>query len=114
MKITLSREQFKDHFMAIRPDNFSREGLGEIFFYFEEMGEENEMEFDPIAICCSFSQCSVDEFLDAFQVADDEDRDYLRNASLEEKKEAISQYIDYNGFWYSFVEDGKEIVFENF
>jgi hypothetical protein len=112
MKITLSREQFKDHFMAIRPDNFSREGLGEIFFYFEEMGEENEMEFDPIAICCDFSQCSLDEFIDAFpSIAEDEETPLDND---ENKRQAIRDYIDYHGFWYDFVEDGKEVVFENF
>jgi len=72
------------------------------------------MEFDPIAICCQFSQCSLDEFLDGFTVADDEDSEYLRTASDEEKREAISQYIETNGFWYCFVEGDKEIVFENF
>ena len=111
MKTTLNREQFKDQMQSIRPDNFSREGLGELFFYFEEMGEENEMEFDPIAICCDFSQCSLDEFLDSFDV-EVEDSDITK--SDEAKRDAIAQYIDYNGFWYSFVEDGKEIIFENF
>jgi hypothetical protein len=112
MKMTLSREQFKDHFMAIRPDNFSREALGEIFFYAEEMGEENEMEFDPISICCSFSQCTLDEFIDSYSNIKEDDEIPLNND--EEKRQAISDYIDYHGFWYSFVEDNKEIVFENF
>ena len=112
MKITIKREQFKDWLMAIRPNNFSREALGEIFFYFEEMGEENEMEFDPIAICCNFSQCTLDEFIDSYSSIK-EDKDIPLNND-EEKRQAIKDYIDYAGFWYSFVEDNKEIVFENF
>lgn len=109
MKQTLTKDNFRFLMNQIRPENFSYEGQGEIFDYFEEMGEENDMEFDPIAICCDFSQCSLDEFLQAYpsvEVADDADKF--------EKQEAIMFYIQANGFWSAFVEDGKEIVFENF
>jgi hypothetical protein len=96
----------------IRPENFSYEGQGEIFDYFEEMGEENDMEFDPIAICCTFSQCSLKEFIDAFPDVVEADFDYFSND--EGARKAITDYLDNVGFWYAFVEDGKEIVFENF
>ena len=109
MKQTINRIQFIEQMQSIRPNNFSREGLGEMFFYFDEMGEENEMEFDPIAICCDFSQCSLDDFLNSFSEVE---CDY--NSSDKDKRIAISDYIDNCGFWYSFVEDGKEIVFKNF
>lgn len=109
IKMTLSREEFKNEMMKIRPDNFSREGLGELFFYFDEMGEENEMEFDPIAICCDFSQCSLDEFLDSYSEVDAD-----KSMDNDEKMVAIKDYIEFAGFWFSFVEDDKEIIFENF
>jgi hypothetical protein len=58
MKITLTESEFVDRFLAIRPDNFSREGLRALFEYLEDaerdLGEETE--FDPIAICCEWGQ----------------------------------------------------------
>ena len=116
MKMTLQKDQFRFQMNQIRPDNFSYEGLGELFDYFEaiEEGTQTDMEFDPIAICCDFSQCSLDEFLDSYNVADNQDQEQLRSASDEAKREAISDYVAHNGFWHSFVEDGKEVIFENF
>ena len=109
MKQTINRTQFIEQMQSIRPDNFSREALGEMFFYFDEMGEENEMEFDPIAICCDFSQCSLDEFKDSFPA--------IEGIMIDEGltlEDSIKDYIENNGFWFAFVEGGKEIVFENF
>jgi hypothetical protein len=109
IKMTLNRTDFIKEMQAIRPDNFSREGLGELFFYFDEMGEENEMEFDPIAICCDFSQCSLEEFEQAYPA--------IAGIQLDEGltlEDSIKDYIENNGFWFAFVEDGKEIIYENF
>jgi hypothetical protein len=109
MKQTINRTQFIEQMQSIRPDNFSREALGEMFFYFDEMGEQNEMEFDPIAICCDFSQCSLDEFKDSFPA--------IEGIMIDEGltlEDSIKDYIENNGFWFAFVEGGKEIVFENF
>jgi hypothetical protein len=109
MKQTINRTQFIEQMQSIRPDNFSREALGEMFFYFDEMGEENEMEFDPIAICCDFSQCSLDEFKDSFPA--------IEGIMIDEGltlEDSIKDYIENNGFWFAFVEGGQEIVFENF
>jgi hypothetical protein len=109
MKQTINRTQFIEQMQSILPDNFSREALGEMFFYFDEMGEENEMEFDPIAICCDFSQCSLDEFKDSFPA--------IEGIMIDEGltlEDSIKDYIENNGFWFAFVEGGQEIVFENF
>ena len=113
MKMTLNKDQFRFQMNQIRPDNFSYEGLGELFDYFEaiEEGTQTDMEFDPIAICCDFSQCSLDELLDSYNALD---TDYLRSASGNEVRAVIADYIGQNGFWFAFTEEGKEIVFENF
>ena len=39
-------------------NNFSYEGLNSLFDYFEQLEEEmeNEIDFDPIAICCEYSE----------------------------------------------------------
>jgi hypothetical protein len=107
MKQTLTKDMFRFQMNQIRPDNFSYEGQGELFDYLDEM--DSELEYDPIAICCDFSQCSLDEFLNNFpdvEIADDADRF--------EKQEAIMLYIQVHGFWCAFVEEGKQVIFENF
>ena len=110
MKQTLNKDQFRFQMNQTRPNNFSYEGLGELFDYFEEIedGTQTDMEFDAIAICCDFSQCSLDTFLDSYDV------DAEKNHSNMHKRDVIAEYIGQNGFWHSFVEDGKEIIYENF
>jgi hypothetical protein len=110
MKQTLTKDMFRFQMNQIRPNNFSYEGQGELFDYLEqcEDGTDCEMEFDPIAICCDFSQCSLKEFQDAFPA--------IEGIQLDEGltlKDAIQYYIEKNGFWFAFVEDGKEVIFEN-
>ena len=110
MKQTLTKDMFRFQMNQIRPDNFSYEGQGELFDYLDEM--DSELEFDPIAICCDFSQCSLDEFLQAYPSVEVDNLD--ADADKFEKQEIIMFYIQKHGFWFAFVEDGKEIVFENF
>ena len=110
MKQTINLSQFRDEFKAIRPDNFSYEGLNELFEYLEECEacDASEMELDVIAICCDFSQCSLKEFKDAFT-----DVAITSEMTDEEKRQTISEFIGMYGFWHAFVEDGKEVVFHN-
>jgi len=58
MKITLTESEFVNRFLAIRPDNFSREGLRALFDYLGELEREaeDETEFDPIGICCEWTE----------------------------------------------------------
>jgi hypothetical protein len=107
MKQTLNKDMFRFQMNQIRPNNFSYEGQGVLFYYLDEI--DSELEFDPIAICCDFSQCSLDEFLDAFN-----DIDATKEMDDDQKRVGISEFIEMHGFWFSFVEDGKEIIFENF
>jgi hypothetical protein len=107
MKQTLTKDMFRFQMNQIRPDNFSYEGQGELFDYLDSI--ESELEFDPIAICCDFSQCSLDEFEQANPTIEEIQRD--RGLTL---PDAIEYFISHNGFWFAFVEDGKEIIFENF
>ena len=60
MKTTVDFNDFRHAFNAIRPDNFSREGLEQLFDYFESYEQETgeEIEFDVIAICCEYSEQS--------------------------------------------------------
>ena len=54
MIMTLSVYEFRDLFNQVRPQHFSYEAPGELFEYYEELGEN--VEFDPVAICCEWSE----------------------------------------------------------
>ena len=60
MKQSITRFDFVNWFRGsdTYKNNFSYDGLNSLFDYFEELEEqmENEMDFDPIAICCAFSE----------------------------------------------------------
>lgn len=58
MKITLNESEFVNRFMAIRPNQFSREALADLFEHLGELEREmqDEMEFDPISICCDWTE----------------------------------------------------------
>ena len=49
---------FTDDFMRIRPNQFSYNALQALWQYFEEYeeGTGDTIEFDPIAICCDYSE----------------------------------------------------------
>jgi len=109
MKQTINVYDFRDAFHRMgRKDQFSYEGLGALYEYLEEC--DPDMELDVIAICCDFTQCSLDEFLDSYGV----DADIDEQSTDEEKAEAITEYIGRNGGWYALVENDQEIVFQNF
>ena len=58
MKITLNESEFINRFMAIRPNQFSREALAALFGHYEELeqGSGEEVEFDPIGVCCDWTE----------------------------------------------------------
>lgn len=107
MKQTITLHIFRNEMQQVRPDNFSYEGLEALFDYLDEIGDD--LEFDPIGICCDFSQCSLKEFKDSYT-----DVAITNDMTDEEQRDAIAEFIAMNGFWFAFVEDGKEIVFQNF
>ena len=58
MKQTFTEYQFIDQFNKVRPKNFSNKGLKALYNFlidFEDSAEE-ELEFDPIALCCDFTE----------------------------------------------------------
>ena len=60
MKQSVTRFDFVDWFRGsdTYKNNFSYDGLNSLFDYFEELEEDmgQEIDFDPIAICCEFSE----------------------------------------------------------
>lgn len=90
MKITLTESYFIDRFVAVRPTQFSRDALRALFVWIEESEEDigEETEFDPIAICCDWTE--YDTALEAAEAygfeateSDDERADKSEQQALE-------------------------------
>lgn len=66
MKATINREDFVKLFDEYdRSENFSKLGRRKLFDYLEQLGEETgeDFEVDVIAICCDFSESSIEQAL---------------------------------------------------
>lgn len=63
MKQTVNETDFRDAFHTIRPDNFSYEGLGALLEWLEEYEDSTgeEMELDVTALCCDFSEHTLED-----------------------------------------------------
>ena len=84
MKKTVSLHEFRDDFHAIRPNNFTYEGLEALYDFLEEMENDTgeELELDVIALCCDFSEYgSLDElkadYSDYDTIEDFEERTFV-------------------------------------
>ena len=82
MKQTVYVGDFRDAFDRMgRGNNFSYEGLGILFDYFEEV--DPDFELDVIAICCDFSEMDEQEVRDSYDVDDDvEVEDFLNDNTM--------------------------------
>lgn len=90
MKQTVNQHQFIDQFKAIRPDNFSRAALFALYDYYRDSEESTgeEIEFDPIAICCDWTEYeSATEAAEAYgweaEEASDEKNDTSEREALQ-------------------------------
>jgi hypothetical protein len=70
MKQSISKQDFRNAFNAIRPDNFSYVGLDCLFEYFEDYEESTgeQIELDVIAICCEFMEGPISEILNDYNL----------------------------------------------
>ena len=73
IKQTVTESDFRDAFQAIRPDNFTYEGLGALYDYLWELSEQmgEAFELDVIALCCDFTEYSEDEARREFDIDPD-------------------------------------------
>jgi len=79
MKTNVSVYDFRDTIMELRPNNFSYEGLTILFGWFEQYEEDSdqEIDFDPIAICCEFNESTEDEIINDYDLGTDVDNDKI-------------------------------------
>jgi hypothetical protein len=89
MKITLTESEFVNRFLAIRPENFSREALRVLFDHLDKLESDlgEEVEFDAIAICCDWTEyASALEAAEAYgfeaEDAEDEKADKAEDDAL--------------------------------
>lgn len=79
MKQTINFSQFCDEFRNMnRDNNFSYEGKRALFEYLEELeqGQDEQMELDIIALCCEYTESTIKEALDSYNLSSlDELRD---------------------------------------
>ena len=95
MKQTINKYQFHRAFEEMRPEQFSYEAQSLIFDYLEndetETGEETEL--DVIAICCDFSEDSVQNIIDNYSI------DVSECDGEDEIKQAVIEYLhDHTSF----------------
>ena len=55
---SVTKTRFRDEFQKIRPNQFSYEGLEALYDWLEDYSynEQIAIEFDPISICCDFTE----------------------------------------------------------
>jgi len=74
MKQTVDYHDFVRAFeYAGRENNFSREGLGILFDWIEQLDADTgqDTELDVIALCCDFCEMSLQELIDAYDLEAD-------------------------------------------
>jgi hypothetical protein len=75
MKTTVNFSTFQTAFENLRPNNFSYEGLTALFDWIEQQENDTgiEQELDVIALCCDFIECTYEDVVNDYRLADGED-----------------------------------------
>ena len=85
MKTTLQFNEFRSWFENNRPNNFSRAGLMALWEYLEQYESDTgeEIEFDPIALCCEYTEYEdIQEFHLDYDADKYPDTDAIMDATL--------------------------------
>ena len=105
MRQTINKSQFRDAFSDMgRGDQFSYDALGLLYDYLEEVDEDFEL--DVIAICCDFSEDSIEDIASNYSI------DLGELEDEDEKKEAVIEYLNNNTSVVGETKDG--IVYQQF
>lgn len=94
MKQTIGFYEFSQAFEAIRPSNFSHEGLSTLFDYLEQFEADTgeELELDVIAICCDFSEDSAVAIANMYRIDLDE-----AEGNVERISDIVREYLQDEG-----------------
>ena len=108
MKTTVYFDDFNRAFQDCRPNNFSYEGLEVLFNYLTELENDTgeDMELDVIALCCDFSEDSVEDIIRNYSIdCDDIEDDEIDNH--------IKDYLEYKTILVGVTADGN-FIYQNF
>jgi hypothetical protein len=112
---TVDTYDFRRAFETCRPDNFSYEGLGLLFDYLDELSDDvgEPVELDVIAICCDYSEDTVQAIADNYSIElpereEDQDDDEYGEVCTD----AVRDYLQGNTSIVGETSDG--FVFANF
>ena len=92
MKINVTETMFIEQFRIMgRMENFSYDGLSALFEYFENLEDDigEEIECDVIGICCDFTEESIDDVIDNYEI------DIIEEEGPIDYDEVIDQAIEY-------------------
>ena len=107
MRQTISKNEFVEAFEAMgRSDNFSRAGRRALFEFLEELEDDlgEEIELDPIALCCDWSEFASAKEACAEYGLDEDESERLNLEILREHTDALV-VEDFH-----FDDDGKKIT----
>ena len=85
MKTTVNFYEFRNWFEKNRPNNFSYDGLIALWEMLEEYeeGTGEEIEFDPIALCCEYSEYEdMQEFWNDYNKEDYPNEQSIMDATM--------------------------------
>jgi len=96
MKENVNFCDFTDRFNAIRPDNFSYDGLKALYEWLEQYEDDTgeEIELDVIALCCDYSEMSFDEVVNDYISFDKSLRDELNEQDEDEQNEWLAGWLN--------------------
>jgi hypothetical protein len=105
MKQTINLSQFMDGFT----NEYSYRGFEILFEYLTEIEDDSgvEMEFDPVAIRCDYTECS------ALQLAEDYGFESDEELESDEWYGELIQWLKGRGVWFRWT-DENTILYENF
>lgn len=108
MKQTVYFNDFQSAFNSVRPDNFSYEGLRALFDFICEQEDDTgiEQELDVIALCCDFSELTIEEIIRQYGI----DCDDVEDDSLDQ---CVMDFLCDNTTVLPMLDNGS-IVFVNF
>ena len=115
MKQTVTESMFIDSFPESYKDNFSYEGKKALFEYLEELEEgcNQELELDPIALCCEYSE--YESALDAAETLTmSVEEEILEDAGCEDDDEIEEACMDWLRDNTMVIEHPEGIIIQDF
>lgn len=109
MKSTVTEFDFINSFTGSYENNFSYEGKIALFEYLEQLEEDCdiEIELDPIAFCCEYSEMTIKEALDYYDLETLED---LEDRTMVIYIDDLENYREYDAE----LDGDKRIIYQAF